>query len=111
MQRHAKELQSKAKTHEVEHAGSGQFYVTSASSGKRYFVKERRVGFQCSCDWAKYHDTRMRPCSHVLAVEEWLEGTGERTLSFWTDEEDAARQHRKTRWVGVGLISTSRLTA
>ncbi len=110
MERHAKELQVKAKKHEVTHAGSGRFWVTSASSGKRYLVRECRVGFTCVCSWAEYNDTRMRPCSHVLAVEEWLEGVGNRALSFWSEEEDAKRQHRKTRWVGVGLLATSRLT-
>lgn len=107
MNRHAKELQTKAKQHTVELARHG-WVVTSASSGNRYRVFERRVGFTCNCRWAAHNDTRMKPCSHVLAVEEWLENAGNRSLSFWTDEEDAKRQHRPRRWVGVGLMATSR---
>ncbi len=108
MKRQAKQLQDKAKRNEVEPAGSGKFWVTSATSGKRYLVTEQATGFACTCRWAEYHDTRIDPCTHVLAVEEWLEQAGGRSLSFWADPQAADRQHRPTELVGVGLWATSR---
>jgi len=107
--RQAKSLQKKAKMHTVDSLGNGKFEVISASSGETYLVHElANGGFICTCDWGKYHRTDINPCSHVLAVEEWLEKAGNRSLSFWSDKEQASRQHRPTRWVGRGLLATSR---
>lgn len=112
MNRNAKSLQTKAKKHQVQPAGRGHFYVTSASSGSRYLVTDLADGgLSCTCKWSEYHDTRFNPCSHVLAVEEWLETSGNRSLSFWSSEEEAQRQHRPTRRLGQGVWSTSRKLA
>jgi len=112
MFRNAKSLQTKAKKHEVTSVGRGQYLVKSASSGKDYRIWSlENGGFHCSCPWAEYHDTSRRPCSHVLAVEEWLEQAGNRRLSFWAAPEDAKRQHRPTRRVGDGLWATTRRAA
>jgi len=109
MRRDAKSLQAKAKRCKVDHGdGRGRFVVHSPS-GNDYVVVEREVGFECSCRWGDWNDTRFRPCSHVLAVENYLERVGDRELSFWTTKEDARRQHRPRKWVGVGLIATSRV--
>jgi hypothetical protein len=109
MERQAKSLQKKAKVHQVDHAGGGKFWVTSASSGKRYLVSElANGGFACTCDWGHYHRTDLDPCSHVLAVEEYLEQAGGRSLSFWSDKEAARKQHRPIRYMGRGLLATSR---
>ena len=111
MKRQAKQLQSKAKKSQVGQNADGTFTVTSATSGKSYLVAQFDSGFRCCCDWAKYHDTRFKPCSHVLAVEAYLEEAGTRSLSFWASEEDAKRQHRPVRRVGQGVWATSRAAA
>jgi len=109
MTRQAKSLQKKAKIHTVNPLGNGKFEVTSASSGEKYLVSElANGGFICVCDWGKWHRTDLNPCSHVLAVEEYLEVAGGRSLSFWADKEQAQQQHRPIRWMGHGLLSTSR---
>jgi hypothetical protein len=109
MDRQAKQLQAKAKKNEVAlGSGPGEFLVTSSTSGKTYRVREVAGGFVCCCKWASYRDTRKHPCTHVLAVEEWLEQASGRRLSFWADKQDAQRQHRPTSSVGVGLLATSR---
>jgi hypothetical protein len=108
MKRQAKQLQAKTKRNQVRHAGSGEFMITSATSGKEYRVREVLGGFVCCCRWAQYHDTRIDPCTHVLAVEEWLAQAGNRSLSFWSERDDAKRQHRPTELLGRGLWATGR---
>lgn len=112
MKRQAKSLQTKAKKNTVQPVNDpngGKFWVTSATSGNRYLVSElANGGFQCTCKWAQYHQTDREPCTHVLAVQEYLEQAGNRALSFWSSPEDAARQHRPTERVGFGLWATSR---
>lgn len=109
MNRNAKGLQKKAKKHQVSPKGHGRFAVTSASSGNTYTVVAlQNGGFACCCDWAQYHDTSRRPCSHTLAVIEWLEQAGNRSTSVWASEDDAHRQHRHTEQVGYGLWMTTR---
>jgi len=112
MDRQAKTLQNKAKKNKVQPQGKGEFSVTSATSGKTYTVTNlANGGFQCTCKWSQYHRTDLKPCSHCLAVEEWLEQAGNRSLSFWTSEEEAQRQHRPVMRVGQGLWATSRAAA
>jgi hypothetical protein len=111
--RNAKALQKKAKKNQVRiGANRAEFIVTSATSGNEYTVKAlANGGFACCCDWAKWHDTSARPCSHVLAVIEWLEQAGNRSTSIWATPEDAKRQHRHIERVGLGLWVTSRRMA
>ena len=45
-------------------------------------------------------------CSHVVAAYDYLEH--ERTVSAWTDEDQAKRQHRPTLAIGDGVTLTSR---
>jgi len=110
MKRHAKTLQAKAKKNLVTPgSGRGEFLVTSSTSGKRYTVKAHADNtFTCCCRWSQYHDTRRDPCSHVLAVMEWLEQSGARALSFWDNTEDLGRQHRRAEQIGRGLWASSR---
>jgi len=108
MKRHAKLLQTKVKVCKVHPAGRGHFEVVSPS-GSTYVVVDTASGLICTCDWAAYHDTRSRPCSHALAVERWFSEAHGRLASFWSTPEDAARQHRRTRRVGTGLWMTERL--
>jgi len=111
MKRQAKQLQAKAKTHTVKPVtGKGQWVVTSGTSQKEYTVFALEYGgYACTCDWSKYHHLGSRPCSHILAVMDYLESCKGRTLSYWTDDESAERQHRPTERVGLGLWTTSRI--
>jgi len=109
VKRQAKAMQSKAKGSQVQDNGTGRGYtVTSATSGKGYHVATVGKGFQCTCRWAKYHNTVLEPCSHVLAIEEYLAQAGGRSLSFWSDKAQAQAQHRPVEYAGRGLLQTSR---
>lgn len=109
MKRNAKAMQNKAKKNQVQDNGAGRGYtVTSATSSKGYHVATVGRGFQCTCRWAKYHNTVLEPCSHVLAIEEYLAQSEKRALSFWATKEAAQRQHRPTEYTGRGLLQTSR---
>ncbi len=60
----------------VESAGGGDFWVTSATNNRRYLVTGDPDGLQCTCRWAKYHDTSVDPCAHIVAVHNALAGDG-----------------------------------
>ena len=111
--RHAKDLQHKAKRHEVSRVGADHFTVLSSSSGETYHVWERMTGLECHCDWVTkgYHGP-MDPCSHVLAVMDLQahegNGRGPASLSYWSEYEDAKRQHRHIEAAGFGLYATAR---
>ena len=113
MNRNAKALQQKAKTHDIRPvSGKGQWVVTSGTSNEEYTVFALEYGgYACTCDWSKYHRLGSRPCSHIMAVMDYLESIKGRSLSYWADDESAERQHRPVERVGLGLYSTSRLGA
>jgi len=113
MKRQAKSLQAKAKLHDIRPvSGRGQWIVVSGTSGEEYVVFALEYGgYACTCDWSKYHRLGSRPCSHILAVESYLESVKGRTLSYWADDESAERQHRPVERVGLDLWSTSRVGA
>lgn len=107
MNRKAKSLQGKAKKHVVTPAGNGHFAVESASSGNAYTVRDLGGNyFRCNCEWAAYHP--MQDCSHTLAVRDWLAHAANKSLSFWSNADDASRQHRPTENIGFGLWATER---
>jgi len=106
MQRHAKVLKGKSKTHKVELSGD-VFTVTSGTSGKRYFVKSLSNGcFLCGCKWHEYH--KAGECSHTLAVREWLAQAGNRTTQAHATVDEYRRSHRRFEDYNEGLIITSR---
>jgi hypothetical protein len=112
MKRHAKSLQSKAKRCQVTPlAQRGKFQVKSTSGSTYTITALSNGGFVCCCEWSKYHDTSRRPCTHVLAVELYLQNAGARAASFWADADDAGRQHNTTERVGRGLWMTTRKAA
>ena len=57
------------------------------------FGKQGEVYARCTCDWARHHGMG---CSHVMAALEYLASLKDRTLSFWTNEDDAKRQKQRT---------------
>lgn len=115
MKRRAKAMQEKASQCVVQPVGDGQWLVDSPS-GHTYRVFEMADGtFRCvgndpahPCTWSLYN--KYDPCSHRLAVEQWLEESGNRRLSFWREEDEAKRQKRPMRNVGTRypLYATSR---
>ena len=79
MKRNAKSLQQKAKKHTVDASTGGIFVVTSASSGNSYNVRSHLDGsFTCTCDYGLIYWRSRRPCSHILAVRDWLAEAGDR---------------------------------
>ena len=111
MNRNAKALQAKAKTHDIRPvSGKGQWVVTSGTSQKSYTVFALEYGgYACTCKFGKNQRLGSRPCSHIMAVMDYLESVKGRTLSYWADNGSADRQHRPTERVGLDLYSTSRL--
>ena len=103
MNRQAKKLQKKSKRHEVEQLDDNRFSVTSATSGETYTVFRYRGSFRCQCKFGVNHPNR--DCSHTLAIRDHL-ALG--SLSYWSDETAAARQHRHTEELTPGLLSTER---
>ena len=56
------------------------------------FKPDGIVHARCTCPWAEHHGVA---CSHVMAALEYLASLKNRTLSFWTDPEQAHRQKRR----------------
>ena len=109
--RNAKRLQAKSRRHEVKHVYGTLYQVISGTSGERYNVRVESDGSGaiCDCKWGQYRpgaDRFRSGCSHVQAVFDYIaEG---RTVSAWTSEEDAHRQHRPILSIGDGVVLTSR---
>jgi len=112
MNRHAKKLQKKAKKVTILNkvaTQSGILWTVKSPSGSEYDIFEHAdgSGFSCTCEWAKYHDTRKSACSHVLGLIRAIKAEKGKATSFWFDAEDAKRQHRATFGVG-DIIATTR---
>lgn len=107
----AKAVQSKSRKNEVHPMGGNRYQVVSATSGNVYDVTLAGNGGRCNCDWAKYrpaHDQRSG-CSHVLAVVNFVaQESGATSVSAWTDEAQAQRQHRQMVDIGDGVLVTAR---
>lgn len=107
MNRHAKSLQTKAKHHTVTRLDFDLFSVESATSGDTHLVRRSYTGhLSCDCEWSTHH--LYKSCSHVLAVRKWEANTASITLSFWTDQADALRQHRSVVVVDSDILATRR---
>jgi uncharacterized Zn finger protein len=109
--KNAKTIQSKSRTNEVHPMDNGRYSVVSGTSGKVYSVRLNGNGGTCTCDWAKYRpagDNRSG-CSHVVAAINFAaQVEGATSVSAWTSEADAARQHRQTINIGDGVLVTVR---
>ncbi len=65
-----------------------------------HFNRDGSIDARCTCQWAQYQGTA---CSHVMAALEYMAGLKNRTLSFWSSEEEAERQkHRRFYLKGSG---------
>lgn len=109
--KNAKTIQSKSRTNEVRPLGGNRYQVTSGTSGSVYNVALHQHGGTCTCNWAKYrpaHDQRSG-CSHVIAAMNFAaQAEGATSVSAWTDEAQAERQHRRTMSIGDGVLVTVR---
>ena len=107
--KNAQPIQVKSRIHHVEEtAGYNAYKVTSGSSGEQYIVNFSEHGSTCSCPWGTKRSSYISGCSHVVAVNEYLDSLVGRRISVWISDEDAARQHRPARKIGDGVILTSR---
>lgn len=109
--RNAKNIQSKARKHQVTQTSAATYTVKSGSSGSVYTVTQLSAGFTCSCDWGSYrkrNDPRSA-CSHSVAVVGWLASWEGRRVSAWASEEQAKRQHKSIETgMGDGITVTHR---
>lgn len=106
-----KTIQRKSRKHQVRHIWANQYEVTSGASGSKYTVTLHTdgKGGTCSCKWGQYRPRSGQfksGCSHVIAVVDYIEE--QRTVSAWTDEEQARRQHRPVHHIGDGVVLTTR---
>lgn len=109
--KNAKTIQSKSRNHIVAHVAGNVYTVTSASSGNRYTVRHSEQGSTCDCNWGAYRSStdRRSGCSHVLSVVNFVaQAAGANSVSAWTDEAQAQRQHRRTLDIGDGVLVTVR---
>lgn len=107
MQRHAKKLQKKSRTHTVRQVSGNVYEVTSGYSGNIYRVTFLpNGGAVCTCKWGQYRKavTPQSGCSHVIEAYNFRETA--RTAYTWADPKDAKRQKNITRYIGDGLILT-----
>lgn len=110
--RNAKTIQAKASKCVVTESHLRDTFNVKSPSGETYSVTVREGFAYCGCEWGGYRpaEDKRCGCSHGQAALDYVERkTVGRKLSVWTDEQDAARQHRPTRHVGDGTIVTSRL--
>lgn len=108
--RHASELATKARKHDVMEHGKDVWLVTS-SSGNLYTVTSNESGaYRCNCRWgAPLGKQRLASgCSHALAVAMYEAGKAERKAVVHGTLSDAKRQHRRRVELGQELCVTLR---
>lgn len=110
--RNAKGIQSKSRQNEVRHISGDNYEVVSGASGKVYQVNlAGQHGGKCTCDWGQYRpaNDQRSGCSHVVAVISYAaREEGAASVSVWSSEADARRQHRQTLNIGDGVLVTVR---
>jgi hypothetical protein len=109
--KNAKTIQSKSRMNEVHPIGDNVYEVVSGASGNVYQVHHNSAGCTCTCTWAAHRPEtdRRSGCSHVLAVLNFIAQVGGAvSVSAWTSETDAQRQHRRTMDIGDGVLVTVR---
>jgi hypothetical protein len=118
MQRHAKSLHNKSKTHTVilDDPRYARYRVISGGSGREYIVNVfRDGGASCNCDWATKRPEQLMEnkgstaCSHTIAVFEFIANGQGRKVSAWDSMEQAERQHRPDMNMLDGVVLTSRI--
>lgn len=106
MQRHAKKLQKKSRTHQIEESGDS-WLVTSGTSGETYRVVELTTGsFNCTCNWHIYHPAG--ECSHTASVRDHIAQQEGRRVILHSTVEDFRKSHRKYEDFNEGVIVSTR---
>lgn len=102
----------KAKLHKVTPVDRDVFRVESPS-GKSYNSRFQHgvEGAVCSCEYGQYRpygDHYRSACSHVIAMYMHYYKLAGYSVSVWTSEADAKRQHRKVLFIGDNCWVTLR---
>lgn len=111
-----KSLQARSRQLKSWRKDKNTIIVQSASADDTEHAVKIRFGAdgiiyaQCDCEWARHQGLA---CSHVMAALEFLAGSKNRRLSFWSSEDEARRQKRrvfflKGRSDNTGVWITSR---
>jgi hypothetical protein len=94
-----KQLQSQSRSLEARRVDKHTLVVQSKANPQANHVvtvefgpEEDTIRARCTCEWAL---KRGIGCSHVMAALEYLASMKERTLSFWSTEEEAKKQKHR----------------
>lgn len=96
--KNVKKLQSESRQLEVRPVTKNTLVVASDSNPSMQYIVSVRFGrhgevyARCTCDWARHNGMG---CTHVMAALEYLASLKDRTLSFWSEEDDAKRQKQR----------------
>jgi hypothetical protein len=112
-----KQLQRESRTLVCTLTGPSTIAVSSSRDPRTVyrvhfdFVDDEKVYATCDCPWGHFQGVG---CSHVMAAMEYLANLKNRTLSFWSTQDEAERQNKKTFFLtkpddeSEGLWITSR---
>lgn len=93
-----KDLQAQSRNLHARRVDTHTLVVQSASNPLANHIVTVEFGeggtihARCTCPWAL---NRGIACSHVMAALEYLASLKNRTLSFWSNQEDARRQKHR----------------
>jgi hypothetical protein len=62
------------------------------------FMKDGTIRARCTCQWAM---NRGVGCQHVMAALEYMASIKQRTLSFWSSQEEAKRQKQRVFYLSA----------
>ena len=101
-----KRLQQRSRNLRVRRVAPNTLVVTSRSNPYAHHIvtletdKDGTIHARCTCPWAQNGGYG---CSHVMAALNYLATRQRRTISFWSDLEEAKKQrHRILRLAGYG---------
>ncbi len=100
-----KVVADKSKQHKVEQISEKVFKVRSVSK-KLYYVRTAGSTATCGCKWGEYHPDSA--CSHVQAVQSFVEAQSGRTVKAYSADTDVSKQHRRTIQTGNGVTLVAR---
>ena len=95
----------KSKKHKVEQISEKVFKVRSVSK-KLYYVRTAASTATCGCKWGEYNPDSA--CSHVQAVQSFVEAQSGRTVKAYSADTDVSKQNRRTIHTGNGVTLVAR---
>ena len=93
-----KQLQAESRKLQARHVDRHTLVVQSTSNPQANhivtveFNDDGTLHARCTCQWAL---NRGVACTHVMAALEYLASKKNRTLSFWSTQEEAERQKHR----------------